>query len=279
MASQANAQLLVSTTDSANVITFNAVQSGVWGASTLGTTSGYNPTPTTGSPFDSDAWAVRVGGSANYTLPAAGTNTTTAVGFGGTQTTGGVARGVNATGGFTSGLGLSNTMAGVTNNNALVFNPTGTGTDNATVFLRIQNTTGSTVTSWTFDYDAYYINVGSYATPVNFAFSTDGGTSFSSIVPALGFTTPGTGTVTTPTASDWTAVSIAATTISATVDNGDFLIIQFQLGQDIPVNNQPGNRIAIDNISVTAVPEPSAALLLALGGVGLVVFRRRHMVG
>lgn len=274
------AQLVITSLDTAAVIGFNngpgGAISGVWGPAGAPTGSQFAPTPSNLAPLDSDAWAARVGSTASYTLPTAGTATTTSVGFGGTTSAGAVNRGVNATAGFTSGLGLATSLGNVAGNNGLAFNPSGTGTDNATVWLKIQNTTGQTVTSWNLSYTGYYINVGSYATPVVFAFSTDGGSSFSSNVSALGFTTPGTNTATTPTAADWTSVTGLSATLNASVANNAYLIVRWGLGQDIGVNLSPGNRIALDNISITAVPEPTTWALLAASLTTLMIFRRQR---
>lgn len=275
-------QLVINSLDTPSVIEFNAgpggAISGVWGPSTSPTGSGFTTSPVNLNPLDSDGWAARVGASQNYTLPDAGTGSTASVGFGGNATLGAIARGVNATAGFTAGLGLATSLNNVAGNNGLAFTPSGTGTDNATVWLKIQNTTGQTVSSWDISYLGYYINVGVYATPVVFAYSTDNGSTFSSNVSSLGFTTPGTGTVTTPTAADWTQVTGLSSTINATVANNDFLILRWGLGQDIGINLQPGNRIALDDISITAVPEPSTWALLAVGLTAVTVLRRRRTV-
>ena len=276
-------QLVISSLDTPAVIQFNAgpggAISGVWGPISTPSGSGFSTTPANLTPCDSDAWSVRVGDSQNYTLPADGTSSTATVGFGGgPQSSGGVARGVNATAGFTAGLGLATSLNNVSGNNGLAFSPSGTGTDNATVWLKIQNTTGQTVSSWDISYLGYYIDIGVYSTPVVFAYSTDNGSTFSSNVSSLGFTTPGTGTVTTPTAADWTQVTGLSSTINATVANNDFLILRWGLGQDIGVNLQPGNRIALDDISISAVPEPSTWALLAVGLTAVTVLRRRRTV-
>lgn len=278
-------QLVISSLDTPSVISFDAgpsgAISGVWGPTTTPTGSGFSTTPANLTPFDSDAWAARVGDSQNYTLPGNGTSSTGTVGFGGgPQSVGAVARGHSATAGFAagSGLGLATSLNNISGNNGLAFRPTGTGTDNATVWLKIQNTTGQTVSSWDISYLGYYIDIGVYATPVVFAYSTDNGSTFSSNVSSLGFTTLGTGTVTTPTAADWVQVTGLSSTINATVANNDFLILRWGLGQDIGVNEQPGNRIALDDISITAVPEPSTWALLAVGLTAVTVLRRRRTV-
>lgn len=274
-AGTAGAQLIVNDY-SAKVISFSSNVTGVWsvgGGNPTGSLAG--PTPSGSIPYDSDAWALRAGTAQDLTLPPALSGNGSAVGFGGTSAAGAISRGVESTAGWgTSGLGV---VTGVTSGpnfgNAIGFRPQGGSTDNAAIFLRVQNTTGSTVTSWKLDYNLYYINIG-VATSGAFAYSTDGGASFSSNVSALGFTTLGTNTVTTPTVSDWTLISLAETTISASVANNDYLILRWALGNDVASGNM--NRLAIDDISVTAVPEPTTWALLAGSLTTLVIFRRRR---
>lgn len=278
-----HAQWSITTTDTANVITFDAYVPDVFGPSgTFSVTgSGFNPTPSAASPYDSNAWAAVAGASANLALPADGNSLSGSLGFGGTVAAGNVSRGVSPVAGNTAGLQVATDLSnlGTNTNRGLAFRPQGTGTDNATVWLKIQNNTGSTVTQWTIDYTGYYIDIGASATPVSFAYSSDNGATFSSNVSGLGFTTPGTNAVTTPTAADWTSVGIAATTLDVSVANGGYLILRWQMGQDILVNGNAGNRIAIDDISITAVAIPEPSSFAALAGLGILGFtgcRRRR---
>lgn len=274
-AASSQAQLIVNDY-TAKVITFDATVSGVWVTGGTPTGSVAQPAPTNSAPYDSDAWALRAGATQDLTLPTAGSGSGSAVGFGGTSTAGAISRGVsNVAGWGTSGLGVvTSVTSGANFGNALGFKPAGGSTDNASVFLRIQNTTGSTVTSWKVDYNPYYIDIG-VATNVSFAFSTDGGTVFSSNVAALGFSTPGLNTITTPAVTDWTAISLVESSLSATVANNDYLILRWALGNDVASGNL--NRLAIDNISIAAVPEPGTWLLLAVAGTFFMVTRRRRV--
>lgn len=266
------AQLLVNDF-TAKVITFDSTVSGVWsvgGGTPTGSLAG--PTPSGSIPLDTDAWALRAGATQDLTLPAALSGSGSAVGFGGTSAAGAISRGIsNVAGWSTSGLGV---VTGAGYSNALGFRPQGGSTDNATVFLRIQNTTGQTVNNWKIDYNPYFIDIG-VSTNVSFSFSIDGGSSFSSNISALGFTTAGTNTITTPVVGDWTGISLAETDISASVANNGYLILRWALGNDVASGNM--NRVAIDNISVTAVavPEPSTYAMLFAGGTLLLVLRSR----
>ena len=276
-AASSQAQLIVGDY-TAKVITFDAAVTGVWGGGVTPTGSQAQPAPTNGVPYDSDAWAMRAGATQDLTLPAALTGSGSALGFGGTSAPGTISRGVsNVAGWGTSGLGVvTSVTSGANFGNAIGFKPAGGSTDNAAVFLLVQNTTGSAVSSWKVDYNPYYIDIG-VATNVSFSFSTDGGASFSSNVGALGFSSSGTNTIVTPVVTDWTAISLTETSLAASVANNNYLILRWALGNDVASGNM--NRLAIDNISVTAVPEPATWALLAVVGTFFMVFRRRKLNG
>lgn len=234
-----------------HVITFDADLAGVWGGGQNPGGSGFQSEPTHSTPLDSGAWAAAVGSSRTVSLPADGTAASGAIGFNSTLTVGSVSRGNDPVAGFSlSGLGI--VKSGLSWGNAIGIRPQGgTGSDFCTIWLKIQNLTGQEVHTWKIHYDVYYIDLGT-TTPLSFSYSTDGGLNYSNNVETLGFSTPGTNTVTKPAVSDWTAISITETCISAPVPSMGCLILRFAIGVSSAGDM---NRIALDNISVTAVPE------------------------
>lgn len=244
------AQLLVNDFKT-HAITFDVDHPGVWGGGVNPSGSGFLPEPTYSAPLDSDAWAAAVGSSQVVSLPADNSAVSGAIGFNGTLPIGAASRGTSPVAGFSlSGLGI--VKSGLPWGNALGIRPQGgTGSDFCTIWLKVQNMTGQAVRNWRIDYDVYCIDLGT-TTPVTLSYSVDGGLNYSKNVEALGISTPGTNTVTNPTVSDWTAISISETLIEAPVPNRGSLILRFAIGTS---STGDMNRIALDNISVTAVPD------------------------
>lgn len=234
-----------------HTITFDADQPGVWGGGSSPGGSGFQPEPSSSVPLDSDAWAAVVGSSQIISLPDQGSAKSGALGLGGTLLVGSASRGASPVAGFSlSGLGI--VKSALPWGNALGIRPQGgTGSDFCTIWLKIQNMTGQTVHNWKIDYDVYFIDQGT-TTPMALSYSVDGGLNYSKNVETLGFSTPGTNTVTNPAVSDWTAISINETTIEAPVPNMGSLLLRFAIGT---TSSTDMNRIALDNISVTAVPD------------------------
>lgn len=271
------ATLLIGSLDSATVIDFSTTIADTWyGGGTINNISGFQPTPTSSYRFDSDTWAAYAGSSNNVIRAADGAGASGYVGWGGTVTSGNIARGMNVTAGGTAGLMIaSNAVSGY----MMAFRPYGTGTDNSTIWLRIQNNTGNAVTSWTFDYDAFFIDIGTYNTAFTFAFSTDDSTYTD--VASLSGTTSDPGAVATPTVADWTAIALNAATVNATVADGGYLYLRLKLGGDIPVNLNYGDRIGIDNISITAnsvIPEPATIGMIGVGALAASAIRRYRRI-
>jgi hypothetical protein len=139
-----------------------------------------------------------------------------------------------------------------------------------TVTLRVANMTGSTIGSWAISYDLFSFNNTNTSSTFNFSFSTDG-TNFTS-VSALNFASPGTADATPA----WSSGTNRSTTISANVANNGILFLRWTSTDNVGGGNVRDS-LALDNISVTAVPEPGAFLFAGLvcGVFGLKAGGRR----
>jgi hypothetical protein len=135
-------------------ISFDNTVSGVNNASFTG--SGFQPAPSAGL-LDSDAWAST--GMDDGDLA-----------FGGTGTSGDFARGSSTGGVTTGGFYAFDTGAG---DNCLGIQPGGDDWTPGTITLRIQNTSGSPVTSFQIDYEIKVFNDKDRSNSFNFFHSSD----------------------------------------------------------------------------------------------------------
>jgi hypothetical protein len=190
--------------------------------------------------------------------------------FGDTNTMGDYARGTSEEGVTTGGIYGFDRTEGAGMNQMLGVQPSDADFTPGTITLRVQNTTGSTVSSWNIAYDAFYYNDESRSNSIAFAWSTDNDL-FTS-VPALLFTSPEAADAADV---DWSAGAPRSTTITTDVANLGNLYLQW-IFDDV---SGAGSRdpLGIDNISVTAVPEASVFLFggLVCGAFGVIAFGRR----
>ncbi|GAB4307006.1 MAG: hypothetical protein Kow00117_00140 [Phototrophicales bacterium] len=193
--------------------------------------AGFDTAPSSGR-LDSDTW--RVTGLSD------GSGT-----FGGTHTTGDFARGVSPGAASTGGIYAFNVGGGTT---ALGVQPAGSDFTPGTITLRIQNTTGSTITSLTIAYDIYVNNDQNRANSFNFAYSLDDIT-YTSIA-ALDYTSPATAD-----SLGWTQIPRTTTINSLNISNGAFFYLQWQ--SDDVSGSGSRDELGITNISVTAGSAPS----------------------
>jgi hypothetical protein len=144
-----------------------------------------------------------------------------------------------------------------------IFNP-------GTVILRVLNSTGSTVPAWDIEYDVSAFNDQDRSNTVNFAYSTDD----------ITYTTVGGLVFTTDEAEDampaWETV-LRSTQIPASVADGANLFLRWTISFTGGGSSSQYDQLALDNISVTAVPEPAAFLFggLVCCVIGLTVGVRR----
>lgn len=135
---------------------------------------------------------------------------------------------------------------------ALGVQPTASFATPGSIVLRVQNNTGSTITSLEVSYNALYFNDQGRANTVAFGYSSDNLVYTS--VPAL--------TVTSPTTADITPVwtpNVKNTTISSlSVTNGGFFYLRWAFNDSLGSGSR--DEFALDDISLTATTgTPSAS--------------------
>lgn len=183
--------------------------------------------------------------------------------FGGDHTDVSFTRGLSTGGVLAGGLYAFDVGGG---NRTLGIQPHGQGDFiPGAITLRIQNNTGGTVNSWDLSYDLFVLNDQNRSHSFDWAWSTDDVTytNLHEYVSPQGADALGWSNVASPAASN----------LSASVVDGGYLYLQWAGAY---VAGSGGyDEFAIDNISVTAIPEPATAALL-VGGLGLLLVVRRR---
>jgi hypothetical protein len=160
--------------------------------------------------------------------------------------------------GETAAAGLSSNALRLSDNNDWALNGW---------YFRIQNNTGSTVSAWTFTADLFIAepNANNFSI-IQFAYAVSNGDN-----PATMTFTPFGGPVNISQ-----GMTLSATpqfqlnsTVNATVANGGYIVLAFR---DLQATE--GSTVFIDNIGITAVPEPSTYALIGLGLAALFTLRR-----
>jgi hypothetical protein len=134
-------------------------------------------------------------------------------------------------------------------------------------YFRIQNNTGSTVSAWTFTADLFIAepDPGGFSI-IQFAYAVDDGNNPATMT----FTTfGGSPTITQNMTLSANPQFQLNSTVNATVANGGYIVLAFR-----DIQSGPGSTVFIDNIGITAVPEPSTYALIGLGLAALFTLRR-----
>lgn len=267
-AASASAQLSISQLGSVQVIDFSStvagVNNGAWTASVdPSSTPGAGGIDTNGIVFGRIAW----GGTSSTLQFKRGTTANPPVS---------AAAGWYVDSTDRRGTGASTALV----MHAQVPDPATEATDRSRAFsLVVQNNTGSAVDQWAVAYaiDVFRVAAGS-STTLSFSYqvvsdpaSLDAGNwigNLSNTVADMGLDSSVIGS-----AGSWTAAD-RSTSISATVADGDYLVLRYWA--DSGANNQNAPYFAFDSISVTAIPEPAHTGLLAAVGIGLLVVGRRR---
>ncbi|WP_197136523.1 PEP-CTERM sorting domain-containing protein [Crateriforma conspicua] len=139
--------------------------------------------------------------------------------------------------------------------------------------LRLANETGASLSSFAVTYSVFDLNDRNMSTQLDFSFSrTDNASDFDdNTINALTHITDSDAA----TVPDWDETVLSTVINFGTpIADGEqfFLRWQGQTSVNDPIVDPLGDIVAIDNISITAVPEPSS--LLALGAVSAFAARR-----
>jgi predicted extracellular nuclease len=200
------------------------------------TAGGFAPNPTAGQ-VDSDIW--RVVGLSDIANPAYGFTGAAGTDFG---------RGIISGDPVTAGV-YSVSGAG-----AMILQPTGAELDiNGFIEARIQNTAGTTVTSFNVAFDWDYRNSADRGENMQFSYSTDG-INFTA-VPAAAFSTPAASAV----GAVFTLQHEAVTLTGLSVANGDFLYLRWTHLSSTGSGSR--DEIGIDNVTVAAQTDASLPLV------------------
>lgn len=250
------ADLAINTTGTPTLITFDTTVVGSNAGPFSGT--GLDPIPSTGR-LDSNSWQIS-GLSAGDTM------------YGGTYTSGVYARGSssgNVSGQFSEGI-YSFNHASTGTDRSLGIQPGGADFTPGSLTLRVLNDTGSAITDFDIAYEIWFRNNQTAANSMNFSYSTDG-MNFTH-VNSMDFATLGSGTP----FGGWES-STRASNVAVSLAAGQQLYLRWFGDQ---TGTGAGDEYALDDISITlnasAIPEPGAASLVAIGIVGMVVRRRRR---
>ena len=137
------------------------------------------------------------------------------------------------------------------------------------VRLRLLNQTGSSITDWTISYDLYSRSTsgGTRTQVVSFALSSDDFVSSSNSVSGLSGLAQSTAT--------WSTNSFSSSGLSLSVANNNYVYLQFSSADAGGGGGRP--KFALDNITITAVPEPTSVIMFALGFGTLAAAHRRRL--
>ena len=183
--------------------------------------------------------------------------------FGGTNTTNDFARGLNNGATGTGGIWAFDTGD---DGASLGIQPGGSDWNPGSFTLKLQNNSGVSITSLDIAYSIYVYNDQDRSSNFNFSHSADN-SSFDD-VPALGFASPELGADSPGWVETFRSTTLSGLSI---VDGGEYYL---RWSGDDAVGRGSRDQFGLDNISISAVPEP-AHFGLICGSILLLLVSRR----
>lgn len=221
------------------------------------TGSGFSSTPDPGQ-LDSNTWAT-TGMSDGDTA------------FGGVWDAGDFARGMSSGGVSAGGFYAFSVGSNGPDNYALGVQSTSSDFTPGAMILRLQNSTGQTITRLNIGYTLHVFNNGNRSSTFNLEHSADNAEG--SYQTLLQFSSP-QGADSEPS---WAAASFSSSIEDLTVPNDGFYYLRWHSDDSSGTGSR--DELALDDITVTAgvnpVPIPGAVWLLGSGLIGLVGIKRK----
>lgn len=250
------AQLSISSTHTPYIVDFEApglpgVTNGVYRG------MGFQPEPVSGE-LDSNAWASTVW--TDGTLDFDGTQNVSATDFARGLIS--APAGTDSVGGFYALQYLDSRMMYIQQGSTGDFGP-------GSLTLKIRNDSGTTLTGINVSFDRWLHNYGDRAGTYVFSWDKTGANTtgaFGNILNTV--STAGTAN------GSFTYTPFATTTINTTLNPGEHLYLRWS--GTVSGSGLHRDGFALDNISVTGIPEPSAALLVGLAMMTGLGWRRRR---
>lgn len=223
------------------------------------TGTGFANNPTAGQ-LDSDSWSTQGWGSGG------------SVAFGGTATVGEFARG--STGSPVASTGI---YSYGTSDRQLLLQPGNTPAFNGeSITLKLQNNTGLTITGWTISYENFRRNDSNTDSFLVADLSSDG---ISWVIPAVEYATFLMPSGSFSDALGWTQAPTQSHTFDSNpnlvVNDGDFFFIRWRTYLTSGSQSSPRDEWGIDDIRITAIPEPGTAILSIFLAASLLIRRNR----
>ena len=177
-------------------------------------------------------------------------------------------RGVTDFGVTTGGLYSFNTSNG---GYAWGIQPTGTDFSPGEMLFFVTNNTGQTVNTIEVSFDLLVYNDQDRSSSIDFAFSTDGATTYTDLV---AFSSAEAADTSASIAShSYSFTTAAGNAISTSLSDGNSAYFRFSI--DDLGGSGSRDEFAVDNVMVTFIPEPSSSALVFIGLSTLIKRRRR----